>query len=98
MRFYSRLNPQLTYDPASDYYVYRGYAPMVMDSVVGALNDSRINTPKYLLDFVLSMEIDRRAQISTEFLNILSAPYYNVSIYPRPGFHWRLDVTWAFLD
>jgi hypothetical protein len=97
-RFYNGLNTQLTYDPASDYYVYRGYAPSIPDSVIRPLGDARISTPKYLVDFILSMEIDRRAQLSTEFLNILGAPYYNVSLYPRSGFHWRLDVTWAFLD
>ncbi len=98
LRFYNRLNTQLTYDPASDYYVYRGYTPEILSSSVLPLPDPRINTPKYLIDALLSMEIDRRAQLSMSFLNLLSTPYYNVGLYPRPGFHWRLDVTWAFLD
>jgi hypothetical protein len=33
-----------------------------------------------------------------ELLNILGAPNYNVALYPRDGFHLRLDVTWAFID
>ena len=98
LRFFSKLNTQLTYDPAADYYVYRGYAAEAFGSSIVPLQDASVNTPKYLIDFLVSMEIDRRAQLSASFLNILSTPYYNVGIYPRPGFHWRLDVTWAFLD
>lgn len=107
LRTLSVLNPQLTYDPASDYFVYRGLPPsyktVTQDSVEirtfnGPLFDSRLSSPKYLIDILVSAEIDRRAQINMGFLNILSAPYYDVSIYPRTGFHWRLDVTWAFLD
>lgn len=97
-RFLDRSSPQLTYDPASDYFVYRGLPPSMPDTVLQALNDSRIATPKYILDFLASAEVDRRAQITMSLLNILGAPYYNVSLYPRQGFHWRVDVTWAFLD
>ncbi|MDP4199499.1 MAG: hypothetical protein Q8902_08010 [Bacteroidota bacterium] len=99
VRFTNTLNPQLTYDPASDYYVYRGWPASTVDSATTfPMSDSRINTPKYVIDVLLSAELDRRAQVNLSLLNILSTPYYNVSIYPRPGFHWRLDVTWAFLD
>jgi hypothetical protein len=94
LRFLDRLEPQLTYDRASDYYIYEGFA-----SRAGfRLDDSRLTTPKGIFDVLLSMEIDRRAQVNMSFLNILGTPYYNVSIYPRQGFQWRIDVTWAFLD
>ena len=98
VRFYSRLEPQLTYDRASDYYVYEGYAPMGDTSDLRKLDDSRVKTPQFVLDFLVSMEVDRRAQVNMSLLNIIGTPYYNVSIYPRTGFHWKLDVTWAFLD
>ncbi len=101
VRFISQLDPQISYDPASDYYVYRGYAYSTQAN--GALEsiqsfDSRLSVPQPIFDFLLSAEVDRRAHISMEFLNILSAPDYNVTLYPRDGFHWRLDVVWAFLD
>ncbi|HWF45046.1 MAG TPA: hypothetical protein VG537_10425, partial [Candidatus Kapabacteria bacterium] len=98
-RFFSRLEPQLTYDRASDYFVYEGYAPRG-DSItdIRKLDDPHVGSPQFVLDFLLSMEVDRRAQVNMSFLNIIGTPYYNVSIYPRSGFHWRLDVTWAFLD
>jgi hypothetical protein len=104
LRTVSVLSPQLTYDPSSDYYVYRGLPPHYSQDTSGvlqldrAVTDSRLTTPHYILDLLLSAEVDRRAQINMGFLNILSEPYYNVSLYPRTGFHWRLDVTWAFLD
>ncbi len=99
VRFLNTLNPQLTYDPASDYYVYRGWPASMPDSTtIIALANNVVNTPKAIIDILLSAELDRRAQVNMSFLNILGAPYYNVSLYPRPGFHWRLDVTWAFLD
>ena len=98
VRYYSTLDPQLTYDPASDYYVYRGLSYATFPSGITAIPDPRLLSPQLTLDFVLSAEVDRRAQVNAEFLNILGTPYYNVALYPRNGFHWRLDVTWAFLD
>jgi len=99
VRFINTLSPQLTYDPASDYYVYRGWPAHLADTAtITALSDSRINTPKAIIDLLLSAEVDRRAQVNMSFLNVTGAPYYNVSLYPRLGFHWRIDVTWAFLD
>jgi hypothetical protein len=98
VRFISQLDPQLTYDPASDYYVYRGYASSLVDSALVKVPDPRLFAPQAVFDFLLSAEVDRRAQISMSFLNILGAPYYNVALYPRDGFHWRIDVVWAFLD
>jgi len=94
LRFLNRLDPQLTYDPASDYYLYKGAAARAGKP----LADPRITTAKGIFDVLISTEIDRRAQVNMGFLNILSAPYYNVSVYPRQGFEWRIDVTWAFLD
>lgn len=101
LRFVDRLEPQLTYDRASDYYWYRGLAaqgsPNEPSSWI-AITDTRVNTPKGVLDILATSEIDRRAQIGLSFLNILGTPYYLTSVYPYSGFHWRLDVTWAFLD
>ncbi len=101
MRFINQLDPQLTYDPASDYYVYRGYASSILaDSALVKIQsfDSRLSAFQPVFDFLLSAEVDRRAQVSMEFLNVLGAPYYNTALYPRDGFHWRIDVVWAFLD
>ncbi len=99
VRFINQLDPQLTYDPASDYYVYRGYAYTVVgDSALARIPDSRLSAFQPIFDVLLSAEVDRRAQVSMEFLNVLGAPYYNTTFYPRDGFHWRLDVVWAFLD
>ena len=100
VRYYSTLDPTLSYDPASDYFVYRGLTYTEFSSGIVPLTtvDPRLFTPKAALDIILSAEVDRRAQVNMEFLNILGAPYYNVSLYPRDGFHWRLDVTWAFID
>jgi hypothetical protein len=97
MRFLKRLEPQLSYDRASDYYVYRGRTAQV-DSMTRLLDNETLTTPKGILDVLLATEVDRRAQVNMEFLNILGTPYYNTSFYPRTGFHWRIDVTWAFLD
>ncbi len=94
LRFLDPLESQLTYDPASDYYIYKGLASRAGYPLV----DSRLTSVKGIFDVLLSMEIDRRAQVNMSFLNILSTPYYNVGIYPRQGFQWRIDVTWAFLD
>ncbi len=98
VRLIDPLDPQLTYDPASDYYVYRGYASSLIDSALARVPDSRLTAPQAMFDVLLSAEVDRRAQVSMEFLNVVGAPYYNVALYPRDGFHWRLDVVWAFLD
>ena len=101
LRFLNRLDPTLTYDRGSDYYVYRGTAArgeLLDRSTLTPLKDARIDSPKGILDVLLTTEVDRRAQINMSFLNILSAPIYNVAVYPRDNFHWRLDVTWAFLD
>lgn len=98
VRYLSQLDPQFTYDPASDYYVYRGYAYSHLGSGIIPVPDARLLTPKFMLDVMLSAEVDRRAQVNVELLNILGAPYYNVALYPRDGFHLRLDVTWAFID
>ncbi|HET6511248.1 MAG TPA: hypothetical protein VFH43_03580 [Candidatus Kapabacteria bacterium] len=95
MRYLNRLAPTLSYDPFSDYYLYQG---LKVGRDGSALNDIRIEQPKYIFDIVISTEVDRRAQVNMSFLNILSAPFYNVELYPRPGFQWRVDVTWAFLD
>jgi hypothetical protein len=94
VRYMNTLSPSLTYDPFSDYYVYRGLDSRGQTS----LNDSRLIQPKYILDILVSTVIDQRATLNVSFLNILSTPYYNVGIYPRGGFQFRLDVTWAFLD
>ncbi len=94
VRYMNMLSPSLTYDPFSDYYIYRG-----LDARRQAvLNDSRLTKPKYILDLLVSTVIDQRATVNISFLNILSTPYYNVGIYPRGGFQFRVDVTWAFLD
>ncbi len=100
VRFINQLDPQLTYDPASDYYSYRGYAYSVIGDSIARLQsiDSRLKAYQPIFDFLISAEVDRRAHISMEFLNVVGAPYYNVALYPRDGFHWRLDVVWAFLD
>lgn len=98
VRYYSQLDPQLTYDPASDYYVYRGYAYSQLATGLEPVPDPRLLAPQFALDVLLSAEVDRRAQVNVELLNILGAPNYNVALYPRDGFHLRLDVTWAFID
>ncbi len=93
-RYVNKLSPALTYDPASDYYIYQG-----LESIQGSpMIDTRLTTPKYLFDLLLASEVDRRAQVNVSLLNILSEPFYNVGIYPRAGFQFRIDVTWAFLD
>lgn len=94
VRYMNTLSPSLTYDPFSDYYIYRGL-PRRGDTV---LNDSRLTQPKFIFDLLVSTTIDQRATVNASFLNVLSTPYYNVGIYPRSGFQFRLDVTWAFLD
>src|SRR5438552_6059379 len=94
-RYLNPLDPALTYDPISDYYLFRGNARTTTGVQIPG---NRLHTPQGMLDILLATEIDRRAQINMSFLNILSAPYYNVQIYPRAGFQWRIDVTWAFLD
>ncbi len=93
-RYMNTLSPSLTYDPFSDFYVYRGL------NAVGqaAVNDSRLTTPKYIFDILVSTVIDQRATVNASFLNIAGATYYNVALYPRGTFQFRLDVTWAFLD
>lgn len=98
VRFLSQLDPQISYDPASDYYVYRGYASSIVDSAHVRVPDPRLLANQFAFDLLLSAEVDRRAQVSMSFLNILGAPYDNTSLYPRDGFHWRIDVVWAFLD
>jgi hypothetical protein len=95
LRYLDRLSPTLSYDTFSDYYHYRG---LPTDSSGKVLQDQRIQQPKGIIDILVSMEIDRRAQVNMSFLNILSTPLYNVQTYPRPGFQWKIDVTWAFLD
>jgi hypothetical protein len=95
LRYLDRLSPTLSYDPFSDYYHYRGLAT---DSTGSVLRDQRLQQPKGIIDILVSMEIDRRAQVNMSFLNILSTPLYYVQTYPRPGFQWKIDVTWAFLD
>lgn len=95
LRYLNRLAPTLTYDPFADYYLYKGIS---VDQAGNVLKDVRLDQPKGMLDVLISMEIDRRAQVNMSFLNMLSTPLYNVEIYPRSGFQWRLDVTWAFLD
>jgi hypothetical protein len=94
VRYYNSLTPAMTYDPASDYYVYRGLPRFVNDALI----DSRLTSAKYPIDILASALVDQRAQINVQFLNILSTPYYNTMIFPREGFTFRLDVTWAFLD
>lgn len=93
-RYMNRLSTTLSYDNASDYYVYRG-----SESLAGyPYNDARLTTPKYIFDFLVSAEVDRRAQINVLLLNLTGEPFYTVSLYPRSGFMFKLDVTWAFLD
>lgn len=93
-RYYNSITPTLSYDPASDYYFYRGL-PRFGTS---PSDDARLSSPKYLIDFLISALIDQRAQVNVQLLNVLGTPYYNVPTYPREGFTFRLDVTWAFLD
>ncbi|MBS1902830.1 MAG: hypothetical protein JSS75_03925 [Bacteroidetes bacterium] len=93
-RYLNRLTPALSYDAATDYYAYRGlphYGTTLTD-------DSRFTSPRYIVDILASALIDQRAQVNVQFLNVLGTPYFNVPIYPREGFSFRLDVTWAFLD
>jgi hypothetical protein len=94
-RYLNRLAPTLVYDEFADYYLYRGLST---DANGNILEDPRLDQPKGIFDVLVSMEIDRRAQVNMSFLNILSTPMYNVELYPRDGFKWRIDVTWAFLD
>jgi hypothetical protein len=101
LRFVNRLEPELTYDRASDYFWYRGlsaYGDESLPSTWSPIPDARLSTPKGMLDLLLSAEVDQRAQIGLSFLNLLGAPFYTVAVYPYSGFHWRLNVTWAFLD
>jgi hypothetical protein len=98
VRYMNTLSPSLTYDPFSDYYVYRGREARIDTSSHTLLNDPRLTQPKYILDILVSTTVDQRATVNLSFLNILGTPYYNVAIYPRGGFQFRLDVTWAFLD
>lgn len=93
-RYMNRLSTTLSYDNASDYYVYRG-----SESLGGyPYNDERLTQPKYIFDFLATAEVDRRAQINILLLNLTGEPFYTVSLYPRTGFMFKLDVTWAFLD
>jgi len=93
-RYMNSLSTTLSYDNASDYYVYRG-----SESLAGyPYNDERLTTPKYMFDFLVTAEVDRRAQINVLLLNLTGEPFYTVSLYPRSGFMFKLDVTWAFLD
>ncbi|MEP7234881.1 MAG: hypothetical protein ABI778_06255, partial [Ignavibacteriota bacterium] len=94
MRYMNLLTPSLSYDPFSDQYIYRGLAAQGE----GALHDVRLGVPKYIFDLLVSTTIDQRATVNISLLNILGTPYYNVGIYARGGFQFRLDVTWAFLD
>jgi len=96
VRFQDRLDPSYSYDPAADYYVYRGAAARGTKALFE--QDDRVRKLQGMIDILLSTEVDRRAQVNMSFLNILGAPYYNTAIYPRAGFQWRVDVTWAFLD
>lgn len=101
LRFLDKIDPTYNYDPASDYYVYRGAAARLLNAgglEALATQDNSVRSFRGMLDVIVSMEIDRRAQLNMNFLNILGTSYYNVAIYPRPGFQWRVDVTWAFLD
>lgn len=94
VRYYNRITPTLGYDPASDYYIYQGLPRFEND----ALSDARLTKPKYLLDILASALIDQRAYLNVSFLNILDEPYFNTVFYPRNGFSFRIDVTWAFLN
>jgi len=98
LRYMNTLSPSLTYDPFSDYYVYRGREARIDTTSYTLLGDARLTQPKYILDILISTTIDQRATLNVSFLNVLGTPYYNVAIYPRGGFQFRLDVTWAFLD
>jgi len=98
VRIMSPIDPQISYDPASDNYVYRGAASTSIGDSIIEKNPSSNLGRQIIFDFLLSAEVDRRAQVSMSFLNILGADYYNVALYPRNGFHWRIDVKWAFLD
>lgn len=95
VRWLNRLNPTLTYDPFVDMFVHRGAIATLNRQL---LRDARIDQPKALLDILFTSEVDRRAQVNMSFLNILGTPYFTTAIYPRSGFAWRVDVTWAFLD
>jgi hypothetical protein len=90
-RYINRLSPTLTYDPVSDHYGSIASAAILAFS-------PELTKPKYLFDILISAEVDRRAQISTSFLNILGEKFYTIGIYPRASFLFRLDVTWTFLD
>jgi hypothetical protein len=93
-RYMSELTPALTYDGASDYFVYKG-----LEEFNGApIQDSRLTSRHFMFDIIATTEIDRRAQVNILLLNILGEPYYTVSFYPRTGFLFKIDVTWAFLD
>ena len=93
-RYMNRMSPALSYDGASDYYIYKG-----LESFNGVpIRDSRFTQQKFLFDVLISAEVDRRAQINVKLLNILAEDYYTVSLYPRTGFLFVLDVSWAFLD
>lgn len=93
-RYMNRLSTTLSYDNASDYYVYRG-----SESLAGyPYNDERLTKPKYMFDFLVTAEVDRRAQINVLLLNLTGESFYTVSLYPRSGFMFKIDVTWAFLD
>ncbi len=94
VRYINHLSPTIGYDGASDYYVYRG----IESFGTLPLHDDRLATSKFLFDVLVSAEIDRRAQLSVKLLNILSQNYYTVSLYPRSGLQFVLDVSWAFLD
>jgi hypothetical protein len=93
-RYMNTLSTALTYDGASDYYMYKG-----VESLGGyPYNDERLTSPKYILDILATAEVDRRAQINILLYNITAEPFYTVSLYPRSGFMFKIDVTWAFLD
>lgn len=98
VRYMNILSPSLTYDQFSDYYVYRGLPSRADSAGFSLLKDQRLTQPKYIFDILISTVIDQRATVNASFLNILSTPYYNVGLYPRSGFQFKLDVTWAFLD
>jgi hypothetical protein len=94
VRYYNRITPTLGYDPSSDYYVYQGLPRFGNEVLV----DSRLTTPKYLIDILASALIDQRAYLNVSFFNILDEPYFNTVFYPRNGFSFKIDVTWAFLN
>ncbi len=94
VRYYNHITPALTYDPASEYYVYQGLVKLNNNPYT----DSRLTSPVFLIDILASALIDQRAYVNFSFLNILSKPYFNTQLYPRDGFVFRIDVSWAFLD